>query len=87
MLSAQRPAWQRDFYEHRLRVGEDIEAYAFYIFLNPYRAELISMGAWPAWWSAQSNLLEFTAKVNSDGSPPKEWLNLTSEGLHIGTQL
>ena len=35
--------WQGNFYEHRLRPGEAIEEVVRYIFLNPYRAGLISV--------------------------------------------
>ena len=81
-LLAHRLIWQRDFFEHRLRGSESVEEYALYIFLNPYRAQLINAGSWPGWWSATVDLFEFWTKLNGDGSPPTEWLELPPpEGL------
>jgi len=40
--------WQQDGYEHRLRENEDSSEYGFYIFMNPYRAQLIEpLECWP----------------------------------------
>lgn len=68
--------WQRDFFEHRLRPDDELEAYAFYLFLNPYRAELIEPDAiWPYWWCPQPGLFAFTRLLNPNGSPPGEWID------------
>jgi putative transposase len=68
--------WQRDFFEHRLRPDELMEDYARYIFLNPYRAGLIaSHQNWPGWWSPRLDALGFVSQLNSDGTPPVEWIS------------
>ena len=85
LLRTREVAWQRDFYEHRLRVEEDVEAYALYIFLNPYRAKLIKDGTWCGWMSFAPSPLQFALGLNPDGSPPKEWLDQpTDDPLHVG---
>ncbi len=69
-------AWQRDFFEHRLQGDEEAEAYALYIFLNPYRAGLIPVTAvWPGWLCPQPQRFSFMAKLNPDDTPPPEWID------------
>jgi putative transposase len=68
--------WQRDFYEHRLQSQEEPEDYALYVFLNPYRAGLLSMEeTWPWWWTAQPQALRFLELLNANGSPPAAWID------------
>ncbi len=78
--------WQRDFFEHRLRGDERMEAYGQYVFLNPYRAGLISAGqCWPHWGCPRPDLFRFTALLNPDGSPPRKWVDEpVPTGLAIG---
>jgi putative transposase len=72
--------FQRDFWEHMLREAEDIEDYALYIFLNPYRAGLLPVGrSWPGWWAPEPDLFRFTAALDSNGSPPREWIDWPDE--------
>jgi putative transposase len=67
--------WQRDFYEHKLRPDELMEPYAVYIFLNPYRAGLLTADdAWPHWHCPCTDRFSFTAHLNPDGAPPIEWI-------------
>lgn len=67
--------WQQDGFEHRLRPGEAIEDYGFYIFMNPYRARLLPMtGTWPGWICPEPARFSFTAHLNPPGTPPAEWL-------------
>jgi REP element-mobilizing transposase RayT len=67
--------WQRDFFEHRLRPEEGIEGYGRYIFLNPYRADLLKLNTiWPGWWCPNPAQFEFLAILNRDGFVPREWL-------------
>jgi len=74
-LTAIDHAWQRDFYEHRLRPNEDPEDYALYIFLNPYRAGLSPPAVcWPWWWTAVPEALRFPVLLDSTGAPPAEWI-------------
>ena len=47
-------AWQRDFFDHRLRDDENRIAKAHYIRMNPVRKGLVeTMGAWPYIWPKQ----------------------------------
>ena len=74
-LAATHHAWQRDFYEHRLLSDEDLEDYALYIFLNPYRAGLVPFTAsWPWWWTAAPTALRFLPMLDPGGTPPAEWI-------------
>ncbi len=45
-LPHERPFWQRTFYDHWMRHGEERE-YALYIIANPVRRGLVS--EWPQW--------------------------------------
>ena len=78
-------AWQRDFFEHRLRAEESVEDYGRYIFLNAYRAALLRPGdSWAGWWCPRPETFEFTGLLGANGSPPTEWLGEESPGLSVG---
>ncbi|MDP3070683.1 MAG: hypothetical protein Q8N18_10360 [Opitutaceae bacterium] len=50
-----RVTWQRDFFDHRLRIGESHEEKARYIRNNPVRAGLVATPeAWPYVWTPES---------------------------------
>jgi putative transposase len=69
-------SWQPNGYEHRLRASDSEEDYAFYMFMNPYRAGLVPMNAaWSAWICSEPRRYGFIKALNADGSPPPEWLN------------
>jgi len=73
-------SFQRDFWEHRLRVGESVEDCALYIFLNPYRAGLLAADqAWAGWWSPNHALFRFTVLLGKGGAPPQEWIGWPPE--------
>ena len=78
--------WQRDFFEHRLRAEEEIEHYGLYVFLNPYRAGLLSAREkWAHWWCPRSESFRFMLRLNPDGTPPPEWIGEPiPEGLATG---
>lgn len=47
----QKIAWQRDFFEHRIRNDENLAEKAHYIRMNPVRAGLVDRhAAWPYVW-------------------------------------
>jgi REP element-mobilizing transposase RayT len=75
-------AWQENFHEHRLRAEDDLEPFARYVFLNPYRAGLISLReAWPGWWRGGEVRFEFEAMLEAEPGVPPEWLGWpTPEG-------
>ena len=74
-MAAARLEWQRDFFDHRLRADETIERYGLYVFLNPYRAGLITADEkWPHWWCPHPENLSFISELNPAGTPPPEWI-------------
>lgn len=81
-------AWQTNFFEHRLRAAELSERYAWYVFMNPYRAGLIgSDSVWPGWWTDGATSYEFLALARPGPCPQPEWLGQLEErtrGLILG---
>ena len=48
-------AWQKGFFDHRLRGDESLQEKARYIRMNPVRAGLVTQpGAWPYVWPQES---------------------------------
>jgi REP element-mobilizing transposase RayT len=73
-------AWQRDFWEHRLRADEDLEGYGLYVFLNPYRAGLVGKNeVWPWTWIPEWERFRFSVILDSHGAPPEEWIDWPDE--------
>lgn len=86
-LAAAGLRWQRDFFERRLREEESVEDYGRYIFLNPYQAGLLTPSeGWTGWWCPRPGQLEFLARLNPDGSIPREWLDAKGEIEESGIQ-
>lgn len=49
-LKRQGALWQKSFYDHALRKGEDVQGVARYIVANPLRAGLVeNIGDYPLW--------------------------------------
>ncbi len=72
--------WQPNFFEHRLRADEQSEDYAYYLFMNPYRAGLIGNDkAWAGWWTDGSVRYEFLSRARVGPCPQPEWLNRKPE--------
>jgi REP element-mobilizing transposase RayT len=83
-LKVARAAWQENFFEHRLRPEEAAGPYLRYIFLNPYRAQLIQrLGVWPFWRKSQTHEFDFSDSLIEDRFPPEEWLtsDVATSGL------
>ena len=80
--------WQRNVFEHRLREDEDGEAYAWYVFMNPYRAGLAAPAeVWPGWRPMSSSRWVFLAAVRPGPCPQPEWLGYWDKvtgGLVLG---
>lgn len=74
-LTGNQLLWQRNYYDHRLRAETAMEVFAKYIFLNPYRKELITTDvAWP-WWTLNKNYIpEFSTLLKNEKYPQPEWL-------------
>ncbi|MFU8848225.1 MAG: REP-associated tyrosine transposase [Opitutales bacterium] len=71
----QRDLWQSNFYDHKLRPAQELEPFAKYIFLNPYRKRLIPCNqTWPGWIRNKNYLPEFYAHLIEGQFPPEQWL-------------
>lgn len=56
------------------------EDYALYIYLNPYRAGLLSgASAWAGWWAPDPLRFRFPSMLGTNGEPPAEWLTWSDE--------
>jgi REP element-mobilizing transposase RayT len=67
--------WQLNFFEHRVRTVESAEAYAFYIFMNPYVAGLCPVGrTWAGWIPSLEVRWEFEGKLREGGLPQPAWV-------------
>ena len=79
--------WQANYFEHRLRESDDVEAYAFYVFMNPYVAKLTDCDeAWPWWRKGAQIQFQFETQLTHRRTPQPEWLKLaaaTGAGLDV----
>jgi putative transposase len=72
--------WQDESFEHRLRATDSPEDYAFYIFMNPYRANLIPLTVrWPAWFCPDPKRFLFLSYLTENEPVPREWLGKSEE--------
>ena len=68
-------AWQRNYFEHRLRPDEPANDYALYIFLNPYRKNLLGNEmVWPHWVRGLDVRFDFLQCLVDGKYPPASWL-------------
>jgi len=66
--------WQRGYYDHKLRSTDDVFPIFLYIYLNPYRAELLSSGRmWPCYYCAADDWAWF-GLLTKQACPYPEWL-------------
>lgn len=73
--AVQTPIWQENVFEHRIRPDEDAEVYAFYMYMNPYRAGIWPMEkSWPWWLCTAPCRFRFLDRCRENGSPQPEWL-------------
>jgi REP element-mobilizing transposase RayT len=57
---------------------ESTEDYAFYIFMNPYRAGMCPLNSsWPWWHCPQPRQFQFLAALDQLKAMPSEWLGLS----------
>lgn len=74
-LSAAGLQWQENFYDHRLRHAEEVEPFARYMFLNPYRAGLLRLDeTWSSWWRWGDLRFQFEDFVSRGRTVPGPWL-------------
>ena len=66
--------WQGNYYEHRLRDTDSVEAVLMYIFLNPYRAQLVATSeSYPWFWLGAAEAAWFKPQLD-EGKPFADWL-------------
>ena len=66
--------WEKGYFDHRFRPQEDCLPVFLYIFLNPYRAELVVPGQkWPGYYCAEEDW-EWFQSLTDSGTPFPEWL-------------
>lgn len=67
-------AWQKNYFEHRLRPHEESEPYLRYMLSNPYRADLIRQDEnWP-FWAVTSPSAQWFLEKYPNQRPETEWL-------------
>jgi putative transposase len=77
--------WQKDGFEHQVRNAESIEDYAFYIFMNPYRAGLCSLNnQWPGWICPNPGIFQFLDSRAPTQQVPAAWLELSD---HLASRI
>jgi putative transposase len=66
--------WERDFFDRRLRPGDERLPLFLYIYLNPYHANLVDHGAaWPHFFCCDADWAWFQHHLD-DTLPVPEWL-------------
>ena len=74
VLSASGLEWEREFYDRLLRANDDRLAVFQYIFLNPYRAGLVTAReTWPHYYCCPADWEWFSVLLDAD-RPMPEWL-------------
>ena len=69
-------AWQKNYFEHRLRAEEETEPYLRYMMANPYRANLLELDTtWPFWAVTSPHAAWFVEKYPKR-IPEPEWFGL-----------
>jgi REP element-mobilizing transposase RayT len=84
VLARHNIGWQANYFEHRLRPEDAANPYAMYIFLNPYRAGLISrQSVWPWWIRGEQADFDFLSHLEMGQFPPSEWLSHEPKDLGL----
>ena len=66
--------WQQAYFDHRMRSAEDCLPVFLYIYLNPYRADLLRQEeTWPGYYCAEEDWVWFGA-LTQESLPLPEWL-------------
>jgi putative transposase len=67
-------SWQPNFYEHRLRPADAVEDVVRYVFINPYRANLVPIPAPYRWFWLGAEEERWFKPGTDQGRPFPEWL-------------
>jgi putative transposase len=74
VLQARRLAWERGFFDRKMRPGDDRLAIFRYIYLNPYRARLVPVEQeWPHYFCREDDWRWFREMLDVE-RPYPEWL-------------
>jgi len=74
ILRAANLSWQRGYFDHRLREDEDRLPIFLYIYLNPYRADLLKRDQqWPGFYCAPRDWAWFSL-LTEEECPLPAWL-------------
>ena len=75
--------WQENFFAHRLQVGEELDPFARYVFMNPYRAGLAPiLEEWPFWVRGRT-VPAFMSMLMDGRFPPIEWMAQSPEEMGL----
>jgi len=66
--------WQKNFYDHRLRADDEGLPTFLYIFMNPYRANMIPTGEQWSWYYCAPEDWKWFGRMTSESLPFPEWL-------------
>lgn len=67
-------SWQEGYYDRRLRDAEELRAMFLYVFLNPYRAELVKGDEhWPGYFCSAEDW-EWFQHLTRESLPEPDWL-------------
>ena len=66
--------WQRGYFDHRMRRSEDRLPVIMYVYLNPYRARLISADQKWAWFRCAPEDWSWFAALTNAACPFPDWL-------------
>jgi putative transposase len=77
--------WQRSFFDRQLRTIDSMEDYAFYIFMNPYCAEICPLNqTWSGWIPSKTVRWHFQDKLREGQLPQPEWVGQARQfGQHL----
>jgi REP element-mobilizing transposase RayT len=81
-LFARDAKWQVNYFDHRLAAGESVLPILLYVYLNPYRKQLIKPSErWPWFYCRETEWSWFKDRLNDD-LPEPAWLLLQARFLH-----
>ena len=74
LLRKHAAAWQQSFFDHRLRPTDELLPVFLYIFLNPYRKELLPGDkSWPGYYCSSEDWT-WSGQLTEEDRPQPEWL-------------
>ena len=74
LMKERSATWQNNFYDHQMRPEDSLEATLRYIWLNPYRKNLLSISSTWAWFYCCPEDWTWFEGSTDAGHPYPEWL-------------